>query len=200
MEAHRIDDDVTDSNRDLKKLQSGGDSASRGVQFKHHDPLLHSIDFQPGEVRNPSSNHSRAVFQFGQSRRIGAAQSGYPGQGAAYPTRHFSWYKPNQPCLPAVGEEEAERTQLRASPLAETFQNTNETFSNHEDSATSPLRNSNSSELLSSQESSVSSSNNFNSSPSSGDSGNIPILSSAIHTEGLSISDSANLARNSNGK
>jgi len=191
MEAHQLDDDVTNSEREMKNLQGGGDSPSRGVQFKHHESLQHALDYQPGDTRNSTLSHSRGSFPFGQSRRMGT-QSVYPGQGASYSARHFSWYKPGQPCLPAVGEEEAEKIQLRASPSADDLQSPNNSFSNSRDS-TSPIRDSNSTELIPSQRASVSPSHSFS---SSGESGNIPIINSAIHSEGLSISDPANLSRN----
>ena len=192
METHRLNNEVADS--DLNKLQGGGDNPSMGLQFKHPEHLQHALDFQPGDSRSSSSSHSRAVFSFGQSRRVGAAQSVYPGQGGAYSTRHFPRYKPGQP-LPAVGEEEVEKTQLRSSPLPEDTTLADSFF--NEERTASPLRDSfNSSRVT----------QNSSTSPSLCDSpiireesGNFSILNNAVRADGLSHSDPANLARNSNG-
>ena len=91
----------------LETIRLNGDAPDT-----NHVMPAHAMDYHSGEQHN-ASLLSRAAY-YAQPRRMVLSQPVFPGQG-----RHFSWYKPTQPCLPSVGEEEVERTQLRASPLLE---------------------------------------------------------------------------------
>ena len=198
----RVDDDVTDVEHDAKKSasQGGGDACpNKGGQFisKHHDAL--QMDFQPGDPLGNTPLHSRSSFPYGQARRVVPGQSVYPGQGGTYATRHFSWYKPGQSCLPAVGEEEAERTQIRNSPLSEDPPIPQTFFPEHGD-VTSPFTDSSNADVTSKVPSYDNVSPPISNETTLLNASSDSIFNSASHSEGLSISDPANLDRNSNGK
>lgn len=75
--------------------------------------LQHSMEFRSGNSLSGSPLIPRAAY-YGQPRRMGGVPPGFSTSGASFPSRHFPWCKPNQPCLPSVGEEETERP--RTSP------------------------------------------------------------------------------------